>query len=75
MVFTTEGLFEVAIESWPEWDYIYINVYLKISLREYNLYRNRNNQNQETYMRSENQRCKIVTLLKSLKNIVRTFVW
>ena len=20
MVFTTEGLFEVAIESWPEWD-------------------------------------------------------
>ena len=21
MVFTTEGLFEVAIESWPEWDF------------------------------------------------------
>ena len=20
MVFTTEGFFEVAIESWPEWD-------------------------------------------------------
>ena len=20
VVFTTEGLFEVAIESWPEWD-------------------------------------------------------
>ena len=20
MVFSTEGLFEVAIESWPEWD-------------------------------------------------------
>ena len=20
MVFTTEGLFEVAIENWPEWD-------------------------------------------------------
>ena len=20
MVFTTEGLFEVAIESWPEWE-------------------------------------------------------
>ena len=20
MVFTTEGLFEVSIESWPEWD-------------------------------------------------------
>ena len=20
MVFTTEGLFEVTIESWPEWD-------------------------------------------------------
>ena len=20
MVFTTKGLFEVAIESWPEWD-------------------------------------------------------
>ena len=20
MVFTTEGLFEVAMESWPEWD-------------------------------------------------------
>ena len=20
MAFTTEGLFEVAIESWPEWD-------------------------------------------------------
>ena len=20
MVFTTEGLFKVAIESWPEWD-------------------------------------------------------
>ena len=20
MVFTTDGLFEVAIESWPEWD-------------------------------------------------------
>ena len=20
MVFTTEGLFEAAIESWPEWD-------------------------------------------------------
>ena len=20
MVFTTEGVFEVAIESWPEWD-------------------------------------------------------
>ena len=21
MVFTTEGFFEVAIESWPEWDF------------------------------------------------------
>ena len=46
MVFTTEGLFEVAIESWPEWDlnlrplnsvqifgiytYKYINVYVYI---------------------------------------------
>ena len=20
MIFTTEGLFEVAIKSWPEWD-------------------------------------------------------
>ena len=20
MVFTTEGLFEIAIENWPEWD-------------------------------------------------------
>ena len=20
MVFTTEGFFEIAIESWPEWD-------------------------------------------------------
>ena len=31
MVFTTEGLFEVAIESWPEWDlnprYIYLYTY------------------------------------------------
>ena len=24
MVLTTEGFLEVAIESWPEWDYIYI---------------------------------------------------
>ena len=35
MVFTTEGLLEVAIESWPEWDlnprpliYIYIYIYI-----------------------------------------------
>ena len=32
MVFTTEGLFEVAVESWPEWDlnpqYIYILMYI-----------------------------------------------
>ena len=35
MVFTTEGFFEVAIESWPEWDlnprpyiiYIHIHIY------------------------------------------------
>ena len=37
MVFTTEGLSEVALESWPEWDlnprplnsvYIYIYIYI-----------------------------------------------
>ena len=33
MVFTTEGLLEVAIESWPEWDlnprpYLYIYIYI-----------------------------------------------
>ena len=27
MVFTTEGLLEVAIESWPEYIYIYIYIY------------------------------------------------
>ena len=27
MVFTTEELFEVAIESWPEWDMGYICFY------------------------------------------------
>ena len=37
MVFTTEGLLEVAIESWPKWDlnprpliYIYIYIYIYI---------------------------------------------
>ena len=38
MVFTTEGLFEVALESWPEWNlnprplniYIYIYIYIFI---------------------------------------------
>ena len=36
MVFTTEGLFGVALESWPEWDlnpgplnkYIYAYIYI-----------------------------------------------
>ena len=35
MVFTTEGLFEVAIESWPEWNLnprplnsVYIYIYI-----------------------------------------------
>ena len=32
MIFITEGFFEVAIESWPEWDlndyFIYIGKYL-----------------------------------------------
>ena len=37
MVFTTEGLFEVAIESWPEWDLnprplIYIIYIVKIGI-------------------------------------------
>ena len=38
MVFTTEGLFEVAIESWPEWDlnpYIYICIYTCRFIRIY----------------------------------------
>ena len=44
MVFTTEGLLEVAVENWPEWDlsamcvyityiiytYIYIYIYIYI---------------------------------------------
>ena len=38
MVFTAEGFFEVAIESWPEWDlnprplniYTYYIVYMQI---------------------------------------------
>ena len=45
---------------------------LKISLWEYNLYRTRNNQ---SYMISENQRCKTVALLKSLKNIYVLIFW
>ena len=40
---------------------------LKISLWEYNLYRNKNNQ--KPYMITENQRCKMVALLNLLKNI------
>ena len=44
MVLTTEGFFEVAIESWPEWDlnprplnsvqtlYIYIHVSIKTEI-------------------------------------------
>ena len=40
-------------------------IYLKISLWEYNLYRNKNNQ--KPYMIDENQRCKIVASLKSLR--------
>ena len=30
MVFITEGFFEAAIESWPEWDLIYIYIYIYI---------------------------------------------
>ena len=30
MVFTSEGFFEVAIESWSEWDFIYIYIYIYI---------------------------------------------
>ena len=36
MVFTTEGFFEVAIESWPEWHihiYIYIYSYMILTLQ------------------------------------------
>ena len=38
MVFTTEGILEAAIESWPEWDsnprplnfvYVYIYIYIE----------------------------------------------
>ena len=29
MVFTTEGLFEVAIESWHEWDFIIAYIYMQ----------------------------------------------
>ena len=39
MVFTTEGSFEAAIESWPEWDlnprllnYVYLHLYLYLSI-------------------------------------------
>ena len=49
MVFITEGFFEVAIESWPEWDlnprplnsvqiYIYIYIYIYICIYIYNIY-------------------------------------
>ena len=41
MVFTTEGLLEVAIESWPEWDLnpysIYIYIYIYNIMTYYNL--------------------------------------
>ena len=35
MLFTTEGLFEVAIESWPEWDLIYMYIYIYIHIYIY----------------------------------------
>ena len=38
MVFITERFFEVAIESWPEWDlnphiYIYIYIYIYVYIK------------------------------------------
>ena len=35
MVFTTEGSFEVAVENWHEWVYIYMYIYV---LYIYNIY-------------------------------------
>ena len=40
MVFTTEGLFEVAIESWPEWNliFIYVNMYMALNINKYDIF-------------------------------------
>ena len=44
---------------------VFCSSFWKISLREYNLYKNRNNQ--KPYVINKNQTCKMVALLKSLK--------
>ena len=46
---------------------------MKISLWEYNMHRNKNKQ--KPYMINENQGCKMVTLLKSLKKIYVLIFW
>ena len=45
--------------------------FLKISLWEYNLYKNKNNQ--KPYMISKIQRCKMIALLKSLKILMYSY--
>ena len=45
MVFITEGFFEVAIESWPEWDLNArpLNSVTKIKIAYYSNYKVKNN--------------------------------
>ena len=38
MVFTTEGFFEVAIENWPEWDYLWKLYYGNFSAKVIDLF-------------------------------------